>query len=238
MIDRIKVRLFLGVLFSCFFSLLNAQNDKLLSADSLFFQQKYTEAYKQYELLFESDQASSSMLLKMAFIQDGLGNYTEALFFLDKYYQSSADRNVVAKIEELAKANDLAGYNYDDGEYFEALLSKYQVHFSLLLFSIMLMLLVYMVRKSKESERPVAAGIIQIVVGICLIMVINFKTASEAILVTDQTLLRTGPSAGAEPIEMLPKGHKVKVVDRDDVWTQIVWDGREVYVRSGKLRAI
>ena len=99
----------------------------------------------------------------MAFIQDGLGNYTDALFFLDKYYRKSADRQAVGKIEELAEANGLNGYRYDDTDYFVSLLSKYRLHLTALLGSFMLLLLVYIIKKSKEKEQPIAAGIIQLV---------------------------------------------------------------------------
>ena len=238
MIDRIKVRLFLEILFSCSLSTLLAQNEYLKKGDSLFAQQKYIEAFEKYELLFSNGQASSAMLLKMAFIQDELGNYTDALFFLDKYYQESADINVAGKIEELAKANDLEGYRYEDIDYFLALLYKYRTHFTFLLSVMMLMLLVYIFQKSNENARPVAASIIQIIIVVCLFAVANFNTPRKAIIVSDETLLRSGPSAGAEPIEFLAKGHKVKVLERNDVWTRIAWDGREVYVRNGKLRII
>ncbi|MEO9485694.1 MAG: SH3 domain-containing protein [Ekhidna sp.] len=238
MIDRIKVRLFLGILFSCFFSMLMAQNGHLEKGDSLFANQKYTEAFEEYTLLFDDGKASSAMLLKMAFIQDGLGNYADALFYLNKYYQSSADRTVIGKIEELAQSNDLDGYRYDDIDYFGALLSKYQTHITFLLGSIMLMLLAYTFKKSSKGEKPIAASIIQMVVIACLFGVINFKTSSMGIVSVNDALLRSGPSAGAEPIDFLNKGHKVKILSQNEIWTLIVWDGREVYIRNGNLRVI
>ncbi|WP_436515138.1 SH3 domain-containing protein [Ekhidna sp. To15] len=238
MINRIKVRLFLGILFSCFFNSLIAQNSSLEEGDSLFNQQKFTEAYEKYELIFWEGEASQAMLLKMAYIQDGLGNYTDALFFLDKYYQMSADRNVVGKIQELSEANELSGYSYDDVDYFLALLKKYRLHLISLLVAVMLMLIVYIFQKSKGEEKPISAGIIQLIVVCCLLGVVNFEGSPKAVVMSDYTLLRSGPSAGAEPIEVLNKGHKVKVLNRDEVWTQILWDGREVYVRNGKLRVI
>lgn len=238
MIYRIKVRLFLGIFFSCIFGSLIAQNNNLEKVDSLFDQQKYTEAYDQYEIIFQNGLASPAMLLKMAFIQDGLGNYTEALFYLDKYYKMSANRTVVGKIEELAEANNLSGYRYDDTDYFLAILGKYQLHFSILLIAIMLLLEVYIFRKSKGEEQSYAAGVMQFIAMMCLLVTVNFKASPNAIVVSDHTLLRSGPSAGAEPIDMLAKGHKVKILKQDDVWTQIVWDGQEVFVRNGKLRVI
>lgn len=238
MIDRIKVRLFLGILFCCSMSSLTAQNEQLPHADSLFNQQKYTEAFRNYDELFSDGKASTAMLLKMAFIQDGLGNYEHALYFLDLYYQKSANRNVVGKIEELAEANELEGYKYDDISYFFSLLEKYRLHFILLLGSVMALLLVYTLRKVREGERPLSAMIIQVVVVTVLFSVTNLGPANNGIITSDSTLLRSGPSAGAEPIIVINKGHKVKVLDRSDVWTKILWDGEEVYVRNGKVRVI
>ncbi|MEQ6167748.1 MULTISPECIES: SH3 domain-containing protein [unclassified Ekhidna] len=238
MINRIKVRLFLGILFCCAIVDLNAQNPLLNRADSLFSQQKYTEALSLYEKIYDSDQASSAMLLKMAFIQDGLNDYAEALFYLDKYYQLSADRNVVGKIEALAEANDLKGYQYNDTHYFLALLEKYRIQFTLLFLAVSLLLLVYLIRKAKEDDKPIAAGIIQIMVVAMIFAINNIHGTTRGIIVSNNTLLRSGPSAGAEPLEVLSKGHKVKVLDQDDVWTKVQWDGQEVYVRRGRIKVI
>ena len=54
----------------------------------------------------------------------------------------------------------------------------------------------------------------------------------------DLTLLRSGPSAGAEPIEVVTKGHKVKVVSQSEIWTKVLWNGNEVFVRSNRLKLI
>lgn len=238
MIDRIKVRLFPGILLSCFLCVANAQSEPLIQGDSLFNQQKYTEAFKNYNQVFSEGKASTAMLLKMAFIQDGLGNYEHALYFLDLYYQQSANRNVVGKIEELAEANELQGYTYNDISYFFSLLEKYRMHFTLLLVCVLILLVVYVFRKTKEREKPIAAVIIQIFVIAILFSLANLRSSNHGIITSNGTLLRSGPSAGAEPISIIDKGHKVKVLDRTDVWTKILWDGEEVYVRNGKVRVI
>ncbi|WP_370089158.1 SH3 domain-containing protein [Ekhidna sp.] len=238
MINRIKVRLFLGILFGCFLCSATAQNELLTQGDSLFNQQKYTEAFKNYNQLLSDGKVSTAMLLKMAFIQDGLGNYEHALYFLDLYYQKSADRNVVGKIEELAEANELEGYTYDDINYFFSLLEKYRMHFTLLLTSVMILLLVYVFKKANVGEKPIAAVIIQVFVVAMLFSITNLRSSNHGIITSNGTLLRSGPSAGAEPITLINKGHKVKVLDQTDVWTKILWDGEEVYVRNGKVRVI
>jgi len=238
MINRIKVRLFLGILFWCAIVDVNAQNLLLSKADSLFTQQKYTEALHLYQDIYSSGQASPAMLLKMAFIQDALDNYAEALFYLDQYYRLSADRNVVRKIEELAEAKSLRGYRYGDTHYFLALLDKYRTQFILLLLAITVLLLAYIIKKAKQGEKPVATGIIQVMVMAIIFAINNFNTSPQGIIMASNTLLRAGPSAGAEPIEILSRGHKVKVLGQDEVWAKVLWDGQEVYVRKGRLRII
>ncbi|WP_420316554.1 SH3 domain-containing protein [Ekhidna sp.] len=232
------MRIFLGILFSVQFLDICAQNATLNQGDTLFVNQQYTEAFDVYNQIYSSGQFSSAMLLKMAFIQDGLGNYAEALYYLDKYYYTSADRQVVGKIEELVESHDLSGFKYDDTHYFTALLEKHRLHLVLLLFSVSALMLTYVIRKSKAEERPIAAGIIQLMI-LCLILAINnVNPPKHGIIISDQTLLRSGPSAGAEPIEMLSKGHKLKVLDQDEVWTKALWDGQEVFIRRAKLKII
>lgn len=238
MIYRIKVRLFLGILFFCAMGDLKAQNQLLTQADSLFNQQKYTEAFSKYNQIYSQGEASSSMLLKMAFIQDGLGNYADALYFMDKYYSESADRRVIGKIEEIAKENDLRGYDYTDINYFLALIHKYQLWITILLAVILLALTVYISGKTKRDQKPIGAFVIQMIVAMLLFSSLNLKPSRQGIITSDNTLLRSGPSAGAESIDMIERGHKVKVLSKDDVWTRIIWNGKEVYVRNGRLRVI
>ncbi|WP_421764322.1 SH3 domain-containing protein [Ekhidna sp.] len=238
MIDRIMARIFSGILFLGILTSTSAQNAMLNEADSLFLEQKYTQAIENYQDLYKNGMASPSMLLKMAFIQDGLGRHAEALYYLEKYYRMSADRNVVTKIEELSGNNDLQGYRYDDTDYFINLINKYRPQLLALFIALAVLMLVYILRKTKEGEKPIAAPIIQFFV-ICVILGLNNLEGSEsAIIISDSTLLRSGPSAGAEPVDLIKKGHKVKVLGQDAVWTKIVWNEEEVYVRNGKLKLI
>lgn len=238
MILRIKVRLFISLIMvgvSATFA--DAQN-ALIQADSLFENQRYTQAYELYEQLFNEGRASSSMLLKMAFIRDASGNYTDAIYYLDHYYRMTADREVIGKISEIATQNNLSGYQYSDWNYFENLLNKFQIRIALLLCAFMMLILAYQFRQSRRNYKSYLAGLTLVLLGICLNRLIDFEPANQAIIVADQTLLRSGPSAGAEPIQIIQKGHRVKVLDTSDVWIKIKWDGEEVYVRKDRLKII
>ncbi|MEM6829276.1 MAG: SH3 domain-containing protein [Bacteroidota bacterium] len=235
MISKLNLKLFFLFLVISRFAAANELNQ----GDSLFVSQKYTEALDVYQELFDTDRYTYSMLLKMAFINDGLGNYPQALYYLDLYYKKTADRSVVAKINEISEENSLSGYQYNDTHFFLALMEKYQAPFQLVLFSFILLLMAYAYRKRQKKEQAAPAVVLQFVLVIVLLIVNNqVFDSKQGIIGSDQTLLRSGPSAGAEPVEVLSRGHKVKVLEELPVWTKIAWDDEEVYVRKGKVLII
>ncbi len=238
MIGKIMMRIFLGILFYCMIGSLSAQDKLLQKADSLFDTQKFTEALEAYQELYEKGFTSSAVLLKMAFIQDASGNYPEALFYMNKYYQQSADRTVIGKIEEVAQENELRGYRYDDMSYFSALLNKYRSWVIALFVILVVALAVYSFEKIQSGQKPVSAFILQLMVAILFFIVFNLNMSRQGIIISDQALLRSGPSAGAESLEIVGKGHRVKIVKQDEVWTQIIWQGNEAYIRSQRLKTI
>src|SRR4051794_12076098 len=74
--------------------------EKLNKADSLFYKQKYTSALSLYEEILEtSDQFSLQMLLKAAFIEEALGDYTTSLYYLNLYYKYHPNKKVLEKME-------------------------------------------------------------------------------------------------------------------------------------------
>ncbi len=235
MISRLIV---VFIFFGSFFTSL--ANEELQSqADSLFVQQKYTEAFQLYETIFQAGNFSESMLLKMAFIKDGLGNYVDALYYLDMYYKNSADKSVVGKIEEISNEKNLIGYSYDDSHFFVALLNKYRGQIQLLMVAIAIFLSVYIFKKRQLNEKPVTASVFQLISLTALLLIANNSYRDTyGIISQNSTLLRDGPSAGAEPVEMVNKGHKVTVLHRSAVWTKIDWEGEEVYIRNGKIKII
>lgn len=221
-------------------SFLAHSSQKLVEqADSLFASQKYTEAFDIYEDLFETGKASSAMLLRMAFIKDGLGNYVDALYYLDLYYKKSADKSVVVKIEELSEEKSLSGYEYDDTHFFIAVVNKYFSQIQLLLVAIAMVLTAYIFRKKKQMERPITATVFQLIVlGAILFLTNKSYEKDQGIISQSNTLLRSGPSAGAEPVQIIDRGHKVRILGKNQVWTRISWDGEEVFVRNGKIKVI
>ncbi len=68
-----------------------------------------------------------AMLIKMAYIKEGLGDYTSALLYLDGYYKHTANKRAIAKMSELASENSLDGYEYSDYTYMNSTVNKYRM---------------------------------------------------------------------------------------------------------------
>src|SRR6478735_4065061 len=105
----------------------HAQNS-LSKADSLFKAKHYTESLELYQHYYQSGNYSPAMLLKMAYIQEGLGKISQSIYYLQLYYQASADEQALRKIEELAAKNKLEGYTSDsDQTFFRTLADQYSI---------------------------------------------------------------------------------------------------------------
>lgn len=206
----------------------------LRQADSLYAQQRYTQAYQQYETVLESGQASPGMLLRMAYIQESLGNISSALYLLNLYYQQTADKEVLTKIEDLAASKNLAGYEYSDLDYFRGSLEQ---HRPMVLMGLMLLsgafflLIVY--RRFRQHERPVWLGMVLVLLLGGIFYFVNTPLIPErAIIIQEGAPLMSGPSGGSSLIRQINKGHRLKVLGKEDVWYRVEWENRELYIKE------
>ena len=214
------------ILFGCFGAL--SQNSELSSADSLFNNQKYTEAFEKYENLFNEGFASAAMLTRMAFIQEGLGNYSNALYYLNLYYLHSSDRDALNKMREIAEEHNLIGYEYSDFKFFENFIRKYQNQILLGLMAFSIFLVGYSFRKLKKEEKPMISVGVQTITLLAILAINNqLFIKTKGIVKQDQSLLMSGPSAASEPIELIGQGNKVTILESNDLWSKIEWQEQE-----------
>ena len=238
MILRIIARVSLVILFFNSADCFGMDQKQLSIADSLFAEKNYTEAMESYKRFFSKGYASPGMLIKMAYVADATDDFASALYYLDLYYQKSGDRLAVGKIEELAEANDLYGYRYSDLDYLMAVFSKHTLKVFIVMTGLLVLLMAYVYKKIKQKKRPIVALAIQSFVAIVLLIIVNFRIDEKAMVNAEQSLLRSGPSAGAEPVEVIDRGHRVVVKDYSVVWSKIIWQGKEVFIRTNRLTAI
>jgi len=219
---------------------ISAQEPEMLleRADSLFTQKKFTESYDLYQQLFtQAEVYTPGMLLRMAFIREGLGDYTQALYYLNLYYRQTANKAALRKMDDLADEYNLIGYEFNDLEYF---LSIYHRHFATIIYfllAVALLWLGYMIYlKRKKNQKPVGWAIGFSVVMLGIIYLINFGDRyRKAIINTSSSFLMEEPSAGANLVEVVEEGHRVLVVGQHDIWTKIKWNDKTAFIRKNHL---
>ncbi len=212
----------------------------LSKADSLFELKKYTESFDQYQQVFAEDVATPQMLMKMAFIKEGLDEYPEALFYLTKFYDITHSNLALKKINEIAEKQGLLGYEVTDADFF---VSWYATYSEIILIGLMCIIVVLLALQVFRfyMRKSLSTGLMtwQLIFALALAIIINYPFAdSTAIIVEPATYLMKGPSAGAPMQEIVSQGHKVKVLDEGQIWTKILWRDAEVYVRSGSLKRL
>lgn len=238
MIKKLKT-LFFYPFFIFIFSTSSAQTEGSLSlADSLFVKTKYTEAFAIYTTVFSSSKATESMLLKMAFIKEGLGDYVQSLYYLDQYYNLTFDKSVLIKMQELANENSLKGYDFEDKDFFLNFLHFHWIEIQLGLVAISIFLLAFIYQSRKRKRMPMGMPVLQLIVLAVFLILSNNWVEKDTAIITSPTLLMSGPSAGAEPVGWVNEGHKVDVIDESDVWTKIQWETNDAYIRNSKLQLI
>lgn len=214
-------------------------NSKVIEADSLFLQQKYMESFELYEeIILESGQSSPRMLMKMAFIKEGLGDYSQALLYLNKYYLATADKKATAKMEELAEEHELAGYSTSDKDFFISIMNKYYLVLNITVFAAaMLLLSIILYRKIKKQANIIPYSIILFILLGALFLTINIPLKPrQVIVVEDHAYLMTGPSAGADLVEVIKKGHRLELLDTNEPWAKVHWEDQEVYIKNNMVK--
>jgi hypothetical protein len=205
----------------------------LYIADSLFVQKQYQQALTLYSLQTDSTlKKKPNLLLKMAFIAENSGDYTQSLYFLNQYAQLKPDLAIYRKIYSLASQNNLKGYDQAGKN---LLWVRYEVYYGVLtclvcIFSLLIFISL-LVRYRKKKIIPYRRNISLILFLVFLLWFFNFpQNTKYAIVRYDDTALRTAPGAGSQIKTFLGKGHRLPVSENQDVWVLVRWEGENAYV--------
>src|SRR4051812_40914450 len=74
---------------------------RLRTADSLFQAKRYTQSFEHYQEMLKQNQFTPAMLLKMAFIQEGLLHIGQSMYYLNLYFIATHDESALDKMNEL-----------------------------------------------------------------------------------------------------------------------------------------
>lgn len=227
----------LSIFFLLFLQNIHCQANvpQLLVADSLFQQRSYKEAMKIYQENYQGGIYSPSMLLKMAFISEGIGDKENATLYLSKYYDLSPNQQTITKIKSLTGQSELEGYQVSDGMRFVLFLVEYkEIIVGALTLSLVISLIFLWTKGNRLTE---ARFYWPSVILITLIFVTNnFLKAQNAALVTNSpTMIVSKPSAGGEMIDLVEPGHRVKIKASKDIWYEVEWKEKIAYIRKDNV---
>ena len=213
---------------------------RLQTADSLFQAKRYTQSLEHYEEILRQRQYTPAMLLKMAYVNEGLNQIGSAMYYLNLYYIATNDKKVVNKMDELAKKFDLHGYETTDSDRFWSFYLDNHLYLSIAIAALMILVLSIMYyTRMRLHTRPVSSTIALVILIITLFVHQQYAgTRTRGIIFNASTYLMTGPSAGATVIGVVGDGHRVEVIGKKDVWLQIEWDNDVAFVKENAIRTV
>src|SRR5690606_7893362 len=202
---------------------------------SLVRNRQFTQALHHYESVLANGEYTPAMLLRMAYINEGLDRPGKTLYYLSMYYQATGDRAALRKMEELARKYNLTGYTVTDAD---RLLSWYlesrdYISIGLAAFCILLLAIAFRIR-FRMNSRPIGTFIpLTIFLAILLVHLNAGDNLQRGIIAEANTFIMTGPSPGADVVERVGEGHRLDVVGKKDVWLKVKWNGQTAYVKEG-----
>ncbi len=209
---------------------------RLQQADSLYEKKQYTQSLDHYRSILDQKEYTPAMLLKMAYIEEGLNRVGQALYYLNLYYLASKDKFVLEKMDELAAKYNLDGYKSSDADLALSFYHDYQLPISITLAAVAVFLLSLLFYWRKKGNRSVAVAVLLVVTLALLGIHQNLGgQTSTAIVGEPNTYLMDGPSPGASVVSVIEEGHRVEVVGKVDVWYEVKWNENTVYVRDHNL---
>lgn len=202
------------------------------TADSLFVTQKYTDAKVIYNSLYSQSYLSHDMLLKLAYIHEGLDETQFALFYLEKYIlQFGPDQDVLDHISEIASKQNLTGYGRNDYNFMRSWLIAWRNYISIALISLILFWVALLFfRKKKSLSLPI---LILSMVSLCILQ--GLKNPSKKVIISDTAFLRDAPSSAGNVVKKIASGHKLKLLGAQDVWLQVIYNGETCYIKKNQV---
>ncbi|QIL75344.1 hypothetical protein [Hymenobacter sp. HDW8] len=224
-----------------FFSqpVLGQKNSSVLTkADSLFEAKAYEQAYPLYRQVLRQEQlVSTRLLLRMAYIQEGLEHYPAALYYLSLAQARQPRAATWRKMTELAQNYRLTGYTNTWQQQLLITIRRYyyRVLQALLVGAVIggTMLLV--------RHRQIGAGwwaVYAVYIGLTAVYLNVFGPEKVGIVSKSAAALMGAPSPGATWLTTAAAGDRLVVTGQRDIWYEVQWRGQSAYIRRHDLMLV
>ena len=230
----IKTRILIFFLIFVTTNILANEKYLLNEGDSLFKLRKYVDAKKIYEnLYYEKNYFSDAMLLKLSFIEEGIGNYEKALIYLSKHYYQTHNKETSTKIKSIAKKNELIGFEQND---LSLILNAYNKNIYLIHSILVIILVLYLIIGGKKD---ISYHIRFMIISVLVLAIMNFNlTKKQGIVDQDNTYIMNGPSSGSDVYSIIKKGNKLKISKEYSIWYEVIFENKKKYIRKKNISLI
>lgn len=218
-----------------------AQSKQLDLADSLFTIGKYSQAYKIYQKKIEIDRTyNPNLLVKLSFLAEKAKRPAESLYYLSILAQKEPSVALLEKMNQMALANNLKGYQFNDFSYFLIFYRRYGGYIPILLLTLGVYVVAVMIIKLKNGEliqkRHKWATIFYLTALFGLLNIPNNYTTG--VVRSELSFIRSFPSAASPVVEVIQRGHKLTIIGTRDHWNRVIWEGKIVFIKKSDLWVI
>jgi uncharacterized protein YgiM (DUF1202 family) len=175
------------------------------------------------------------MLLKMAYIQEGLGQVGQSLYYLRLYELTTHDHQAIEKMQELSNKYSLTGFEDTDSNRLVSWITQNLVWIQLVLIGILLLLTVIIYLQRRKKQKPYSMALLASLFIIGLLYVNNFLSNDSVITNQHQVYLMEGPSAGSSVAGIVRDGNQLQVLGKNDIWLKVKWNDKVVFVKENNV---
>ena len=217
-------------------ALAQTHSQLLQKADSLFAATAYEAALPLYQQVLRRQQVySERMLWRMAYVQEGLGHYPAALYYLSLAQAHHPRQATWTKMVGLARHYRLTGY--PDTWQQQLRITFRRSYYRLLQALLVGAVLGAAVLLARRRQRGwwVAYGAYLAGVGLVLNLLAPTR---NGLVMRPRAALMAGPSPGATWLTTAAAGDRLLVLGRQDVWYRVQWQGQAAYIRQHDLMMV
>ncbi|MBC6989386.1 SH3 domain-containing protein [Hymenobacter sp. BT491] len=170
----------------------------------------------------------------MAYVQEGLGHYPAALYYLGLAHARQPQQSTWRKMVELAQLYRLTGY---PNTWRQAVAIAFQRYYyrllqALLIGAVVVGMMLFLRRQRLSGGWWVAYSLYLGVIGLYLNLL---EPEVAGIVARPRAAIMAGPSAGASWLTTAAAGDRLVVLGRQDVWYRVQWQGGDAYIRRHNL---
>jgi len=206
--------------------------DKLTQADLLFTQGRYAAAAPLYRRqVWQQQQVSPRLLLRMAYAQHQLGHYAAELLYLNLAQARQPRLGTWRQLVALAQRQRLVGYPSTWQQEARVQAQRYYYPGLQALLSGAVGVGIVLLLRQRRTKRGswVAYGAYVLATGAYLVLL---RPEPIGVVTRAGAALMAGPGAGATWLSTAAPGDRLPVLGHTDIWLRVRWQDRVAYVRA------